>query len=120
MVVQLNLLICLPFLRVAPGQVSSVNPILFKDPRRHDCDATKVEILWTEPDIFDRNSLITHYVVRDFNNHKDMFSHSSYTDNPFHTDDVSYSRLVTGIKADQHHVWEVGDWSSSFIIDALL
>ena len=83
-----------------PGAVSAVSVDLYNSPLIA-CDATRVMIHWTEPDLKNRNALIKEYKIHDF------ITESVEDPVPYSTQSQSFSRDVTGLTAESSFTWDV-------------
>ena len=89
-----------PVFSTVPDAVSAVSVDLYNSPTGA-CDATRVMIHWTEPDLRERNALIKEYKIQDF------ITESVENPVPYSKESRSFSREVTGLTAETSFTWEV-------------
>ncbi|XP_052810151.1 tyrosine-protein phosphatase 10D-like isoform X1 [Mya arenaria] len=89
-----------------PGKPTSFNVIKFTD-LKNTCDATKINVTWSEPNLQDRNANITRYVVMRELRKTEVFTFTVDNPQPFAFNNRKFSLEHTGLTANWGHQWQL-------------
>ncbi|XP_052809643.1 tyrosine-protein phosphatase 10D-like [Mya arenaria] len=85
-----------------PGTPTSFQVQLFKY-LTNVCDATKVRVTWSEPNLFDRHANITQYVVQTEQHNHEVFTYTVDDPKPFSRHNSQFSLVYEGLKANRRY-----------------
>ncbi|XP_052811388.1 phosphatidylinositol phosphatase PTPRQ-like isoform X2 [Mya arenaria] len=89
-----------------PGTPTSFQVQLLKD-LTNVCDATKVTVTWSEPNLLNRNANITQYVVQTEQHNHDVFTYTVDDPKPFSRHNSQFSLVYGGLKANRVYQWQL-------------
>ncbi|WAR09317.1 PTPRB-like protein, partial [Mya arenaria] len=88
----------------APGTPLSLQVFNYTPPA---CDATKVKVTWTEPNLLDRHANITQYIVQTVHHNDRVFTYPVVNPQPFARNNSQFSWEQDNLEAERTYQWQL-------------
>ncbi|XP_052807952.1 phosphatidylinositol phosphatase PTPRQ-like isoform X3 [Mya arenaria] len=87
-----------------PGTPLSLQVFNYTPPA---CDATKVKVTWTEPNLLDRHANITQYIVQTVHHNDRVFTYPVVNPQPFARNNSQFSWEQDNLEAERTYQWQL-------------